>query len=73
MRLSSFFYSKQYSIIKRNFNLIEMNENVLMYSLLKIKFNFCKMNIIILQNIFEAHNERKLKHIIIKLILNILK
>ena len=48
MRLLNFFRLKLCSIIKQNFNSIEMNKNVLMYSLLKIEFNFCEMNIIIL-------------------------
>ena len=48
MHLLSFFRLKQYSIIKRNFNLIKTNENILMYSLLKIKFNFYKISVIIL-------------------------
>ena len=47
MRLSNFIRSKQYSIIKQNFNLIEMNENILMYSLLKIEFNFYEINVIV--------------------------
>ena len=48
MRLSNFLYLKQCSIIKRNFNSTETNENVLMYSLLKIEFNFCEMSVIVL-------------------------
>ena len=48
MRLLNFFRSKQYLIIKRNFNLIETSENALMCSLLKIEFNFYEMNVIVL-------------------------
>ena len=46
MRLSNSFYLKLCSIIKRNFNSIEINENIFMYSLSKIEFNFCEMNMI---------------------------
>ena len=73
MRLLNFFRLKSCSIIKRNFNSIETNENALMYSLLKIEFNFYKMNVIDLYNVFEAHNERKSKRITTKLVLSISK
>ena len=48
MRLSNFFRSKQYSIIKRNFSSIETSENVLMCLLLRIEFNFYEMSVIVL-------------------------
>ena len=46
MRLSSFFRSKLFSIIRQIFSSIEINENILIYWLSEIDFNYYKSNAI---------------------------